>query len=198
MHSASKSLPFFINHINSSFVIYSSALLLHPKKYIIAHFNKCGALVKLYEIKLSKRTLEQESHLSIRWVLFPPWELTDWLSLTLIIMWSEIVAVGQSLRSISSQAGLQLLNVWVILTPSQSSFNYDTDHGRVWRMLGEWHYGPCWKIHSFLSEVSVCWSCTEKITIKIERAFSVILRGLSSNPSQLTAVAAASNSRCNH
>ena len=33
-----------------------------------------------------------------------------------------------------------------------------------------------WKINSFLSEISVCWSCTEKITIKIERAFSVILR----------------------
>ena len=29
---------------------------------------------------------------------------------------------------------------------------------------------------SFLSEISVCWSCTEKIRIKIERAFSVILR----------------------
>ena len=34
---------------------------------------------------------------------------------------------------------------------------------------------PCWKINSFLPEVSVCWRCTEKI-IKIERAFSVILR----------------------
>ena len=34
---------------------------------------------------------------------------------------------------------------------------------------------PCWKINIFLSEISVCWSCTEKI-IKIERAFSIILR----------------------
>ena len=34
---------------------------------------------------------------------------------------------------------------------------------------------PRWKINSFLSEISVCWSCTEKIRIKIERAFSVIL-----------------------
>ena len=34
---------------------------------------------------------------------------------------------------------------------------------------------PRWKINSFLSEISVCWSCAEKITIKIERAFSVIL-----------------------
>ena len=25
---------------------------------------------------------------------------------------------------------------------------------------------PCWKINSFLSEILVCWSCTEKITIK--------------------------------
>ena len=33
-----------------------------------------------------------------------------------------------------------------------------------------------WKINSFLPEVSVCWRCTEKMTIKIERAFSVILR----------------------
>ena len=33
---------------------------------------------------------------------------------------------------------------------------------------------PRWKINSFLSEISVCWSCTEKITLKIERAFSVI------------------------
>ena len=34
---------------------------------------------------------------------------------------------------------------------------------------------PCWKINSFLSEISVCLSCTKKI-IKIERAFFVILR----------------------
>ena len=34
----------------------------------------------------------------------------------------------------------------------------------------------CWKINSFLFEITVCWSCTEKITIQIERAFSVILR----------------------
>ena len=34
---------------------------------------------------------------------------------------------------------------------------------------------PRWKINSFLSEILVCWSCMEKITIKIERAFSVIL-----------------------
>ena len=41
----------------------------------------------------------------------------------------EVVAVGQNLRSISSQAGLQLLNVLVILTLSHRSFNYNTDHG---------------------------------------------------------------------
>ena len=35
---------------------------------------------------------------------------------------------------------------------------------------------PRWKINSFLSEISVCWRCTEKIIIQIERAFSVILR----------------------
>ena len=35
---------------------------------------------------------------------------------------------------------------------------------------------PCWKIDSFMPEVLVCWRCTEKITIKIERAVSVILR----------------------
>ena len=35
---------------------------------------------------------------------------------------------------------------------------------------------PRWKINSFLSEISVCWSCMEKIMIKIGRAFSVILR----------------------
>ena len=43
----------------------------------------------------------------------------------------EVVAVGQNLRPISSQAGLQLLNVLVTLTLSHRSFNYDTDHGRV-------------------------------------------------------------------
>ena len=42
---------------------------------------------------------------------------------------SEVVAVGRNLRSISSQAGLQLLNVLVTLTLSHRSFNYDTDHG---------------------------------------------------------------------
>ena len=54
--------------------------------------------------------------------------------------WS-IVAVGQNLRSISSQAGLQLLNVLVTLTLSHRSFNNDTDHGRVWITLGDWHCG---------------------------------------------------------
>ena len=34
---------------------------------------------------------------------------------------------------------------------------------------------PRWKINSFLSEISVCRSCAEKIIIKIERVFSVIL-----------------------
>ena len=34
---------------------------------------------------------------------------------------------------------------------------------------------PWWKINSFLSEISDCWSCTEKIRIKKERAFSIIL-----------------------
>ena len=43
----------------------------------------------------------------------------------------EVVAVGQNLRTISSQAGLQLLNVLVTLTLSHRSFNYDTDHERV-------------------------------------------------------------------
>ena len=57
-------------------------------------------------------------------------------------MWSsEVVAVGQNLRSISSQAGLQLLNVFVTLTLSHRSFNYDTDQGRVWITLGDWHCG---------------------------------------------------------
>ena len=42
-------------------------------------------------------------------------------------------------------------------------------------LIPVFHTGPPrWKINSFLSEISVCWSCTEKITIKIERAFSVI------------------------
>ena len=35
-----------------------------------------------------------------------------------LLLWSEVVAVGQNLRSISSQAGLQLLNVLVTLTLS--------------------------------------------------------------------------------
>ena len=64
--------------------------------------------------------------------------------------WSEVVAVWQTLRSISSQAGLQLLNVLVVLTLSQSSFNYDTDHERVWRTLGDcmtlWPYTLLWNV----------------------------------------------------
>ena len=49
------------------------------------------------------------------------------------VKWSEVVAVGQNLLSISSQAGLQLLNVLVTLTLSHRSFNYDTDHGcHIW------------------------------------------------------------------
>ena len=43
--------------------------------------------------------------------------------------WGEVVAVGQTLRSISSQAGLQLLSVLVTLMLSLRSFSYDTDHG---------------------------------------------------------------------
>ena len=54
---------------------------------------------------------------------------------------SEAVPVGQNLRSISSQTGLQLLIVLVTLTLSHRSFNYDTDHGTVWITLGDWHYG---------------------------------------------------------
>ena len=57
------------------------------------------------------------------------------------VKWSEVVAVGQTLWSISSQAGLQFLNVLVILMLSQSSFNYDTDQEIVWRSLGDWHCG---------------------------------------------------------
>ena len=43
---------------------------------------------------------------------------------------------------------------------------------RSWSLATIWT--PRWKINSFLSEISVCCSCTKKITIKIERAFSVI------------------------
>ena len=57
------------------------------------------------------------------------------------VKWSEVVAVGQNLRSISTQAGLELLNVLVTLTLSHRSFNYDTDHGRVWITLGDRHCG---------------------------------------------------------
>ena len=57
------------------------------------------------------------------------------------VKWREVVVVGQTLRSISNQADLQLLNVLVILTLSQSSFNYDTDHERLWRTLGDRHCG---------------------------------------------------------
>ena len=57
------------------------------------------------------------------------------------LKWSEVIAAGQNLRSISIQAGLQLLNVLVTLTMSHRSFNYDTDHGRVWTTLGDWHCG---------------------------------------------------------
>ena len=57
------------------------------------------------------------------------------------VKWSEVVAVGQNMRSISSRAGLQLLNVLVTLTLSHWSFNYDADHGRVWITLGDWHCG---------------------------------------------------------
>ena len=56
---------------------------------------------------------------------------------------------------------------------------------------------PSWKIDNFLSEVSVCWSCTEKITIKIERAFSVTLRASPAIRLQLPAVAVTSSSWCN-
>ena len=62
---------------------------------------------------------------------------------------------------------------------------------------------PCWKINSFLPEVSVCWRCTDKRTVKIESTFSVTLpaspatrRSFQQSP-QLPAVAPAFNSRCN-
>ena len=53
----------------------------------------------------------------------------------------QLLNVGQTLSSISSQAGLQVLNVLVALTLSPRSFNYDTAHGRVCRTLGHWHCG---------------------------------------------------------
>ena len=69
--------------------------------------------------------------ISVRMATVHPGEFTS--------NWSEVVAVWQILLFVSSQAGLELLNALVILTLSQSSFNYDTDHGRVWRTLGDWH-----------------------------------------------------------
>ena len=74
---------------------------------------------------------------------------------------------------------------------------------RSYSEVSETAVRPCWKMNSFLSEVLVCWSCTEKITIKIERAFSVILQASSVTSSsfqqspQLPTVGAASNSCCN-
>ena len=61
------------------------------------------------------------------------------ISYSALLKWSEGVAVGQDLPSISSQAGLQLQNVLVTLTLSHRSFKDDTDHGRVWITLGDWH-----------------------------------------------------------
>ena len=77
------------------------------------------------------------------------WETSEWvdekplneLMRNLWMKWSELVAVGQNFRSISSQAGQQLLNVLVTLTLSHISFNYDTDHRRVWITLSDWHCG---------------------------------------------------------
>ena len=79
--------------------------------------------------------------LMLEWVLearLAPSNLTEVLKLEWVleaglapsnVKWSEVaVAVGKTMRSISSQAGLQLMNVFVILTLSKSSFNYDTDH----------------------------------------------------------------------
>ena len=55
---------------------------------------------------------------------------------------------------------------------STESTTWSTQQINLWPTS---HFRPKWKINSFLSEISVCWSCTEKITIKIERAFSAIL-----------------------
>ena len=58
----------------------------------------------------------------------------------------------------------------------QSNTKQATTLPRINDLLLKQNKNPRWKINSFLSEISVCWRCTEKITIQIERAFSVILR----------------------
>ena len=71
------------------------------------------------------------------------WFLVEHDQLTSVfetIKWSEVVAVGQTFRSIFSQTGLQVLNVSVTFTLSASTFNCYTDHGRECEIaLGHWH-----------------------------------------------------------
>ena len=84
-----------------------------------------------------------------------------------------------------------------------SSWLLNQDLGFFEHVLGLQVSVQGWKINRFLSEVLVCWSCAEKITIKIERAFSVTLwalpatrRSFQQSP-QLPTVTATSSSCCN-
>ena len=53
---------------------------------------------------------------------------------------------------------------------------------------------PWWKINSFLSKISVCWSCTDKNNNSNRKSIFHHIAGLACNPSQLPAIAASSNS----
>ena len=132
--------------------------LLHPQKVYI--FYAIRFLYVSQKKSRSKLCLEPHgtyllfrtflSHVDVKWFFFhhpiPLKEILIKLNFTSILV--GILHLG-----------------WVTLATISLRCRFLFD--RVWPRR--------WKINSFLSEISVCWSCTEKITIKIERAFSTIL-----------------------
>ena len=99
--------------------------------YSSSHVYSCELLlvtcvrVYFYELHLFTRTLVYFSEL----LLFTRIE----------VKWSSSGRTELAIHL--QQVGLQLMNVLVTLILSHRSFNYDTDHGRVWITLGDWHCG---------------------------------------------------------
>ena len=104
-----------------------------------------------------------------------------------------LLCLGNRLRDRDNAAGID---------ESAAEIGNGAAGGRDRRYRRESDPMPRWKINSFLSEISVCWRCMEKITFQIERAFSVILRASSatrrsSQPSPQHPTVAAENLRFN-
>ena len=128
------------------------------------------------ELQLNHNWVPTELQLSSNWTPTKPQLSSNWATTELQLSHNWVptkLQLSSNWTPTELQNELQLSFNW---TPSELQMNSNwapkwTPTYSNWTPLQ-----PRWKINSFLSEITVCWRCTEKITIQIERAFSVILR----------------------